>query len=136
VRRLVPLFVVVLLVIPQLWAQEKAAQSDEKAQDSTIVFYREKHFTGSALKPSIYVDDKEIDRLSNGRWLSVSVPPGKQSLSSSAKNQAHTLIETSAGETVYVQMIIATGTWRGGGRLIQVDATEAKDKIAKLKPLH
>jgi hypothetical protein len=112
-------------------------QSDaDKGKDSTIVFFRESHFTGSALKPSIYLDGKEMDRLTNGRWFSVHAEPGKHQLQSSAKNEPATVIETVAGETTYVQMVILTGNWRGGGRLLQVDAGEAQKVIAKLKPLH
>jgi len=108
----------------------------DNAKDSTIVFFREGHFTGSALKPSIYVDGKEVDRLANGRWFSVHAEPGKHQLQSSAKNEPATVIETVAGETTYVQMVILTGTWRGGGRLLQVDPADAQKVIAKLKPLH
>lgn len=108
----------------------------DKGKDSTIVFFRESHYTGSALKPSILVDGKEIDRLANGRWFSVQAQPGKHQLQSSAKNEPATVIETVAGETTYVQMVVVTGTWRGGGRLLQVDAGEAQKVIAKLKPLH
>src|SRR6267142_4915634 len=108
----------------------------EKSRDSTIVFFREAHFAGSALKPSIYVDGKEADRLVNGRWFSVHAEPGKHELQSSAKNQPATVIETKAGETVYVQMVVVTGNWRGGGRLMQVDPTDAQKVVAKLKPLH
>jgi len=114
-----------------------SAQSDvEKGKDSTIVFFREHHFNGSALKPSIFVDGKEIDRLTNGRWFSVHADPGKNQLQSSAKNEPATVIETVTGGTTYVQMVILTGNWRGGGRLLQVDAGEAQRVIAKLKPLH
>lgn len=113
-----------------------ATPDGEKAKDSTIVFFREGHFTGSALKPSIYVDGKEVDRLANGRWFSVHAEPGKHQLQSSAKNEPATVIETVAGETTYVQMVILTGTWRGGGRLLQVDPAEAQKVVAKLKPLH
>ena len=62
--------------------------------------------------------------------------PGKYELQSSAKNEPSTVIETVAGQTTYVQMVILTGNWRGGGRLLQVDAGEAQKVIAKLKPLH
>ena len=114
-----------------------SAQADvDKGKDSTIVFFREHHYTGSALKPSIYLDGKETDRLTNGRWFSVHAEPGKHQLQSSAKNEPATVIETVAGETTYVQMVILTGNWRGGGRLLQVDAGEAQKVIAKLKPLH
>src|SRR5215472_15893532 len=90
-----------------------ATADGDKAKDSTIVFFREGHFTGSALKPSIYVDGKEVDRLANGRWFSVHAEPGKHQLQSSAKNEPATVIETVAGQTTYVQMVILTGTWRG-----------------------
>jgi Protein of unknown function (DUF2846) len=114
-----------------------SAQPDvDKPKDSTIVFFREAHFTGSALKPSIYLDGKEMDRLTNGRWFSVHAEPGKHQLQSSAKNEPATVIETVAGGTTYVQMVILTGNWRGGGRLLQVDAGDAQKVIAKLKPLH
>ena len=114
-----------------------SAQPDvDKSKDSTIVFFRESRFTGSALKPSIFVDGKEMDRLANGRWFSVHAEAGKHQLQSSAKNEPATVIETVAGETTYVQMVILTGTWRGNGRLLQVDAGDAQKVIAKLKPLH
>jgi hypothetical protein len=112
------------------------ADADKAKEDSTIVFFREHHVTGSALKPSIYLDGKELDRLVNGRWFSVHTEPGKHQLQSSAKNEPATVIETVAGQTTYVQMVILMGTWRGGGRLMQVDASEAQKVIAKLKPLH
>jgi hypothetical protein len=117
-------------------APVEVRQDVDKSRDSTIVFFREAHFTGSALKPSIYVDGKEADRLVNGRWFSVHAEPGKHELKSSAKNQPATVIETKAGETAYVQMVVVTGNWRGGGRLMQVDATDAQKVVAKLKPLH
>jgi hypothetical protein len=81
------------------------------------------------------VDGKEVNRLPNGRWFSVHAEPGKHQLQSSAKNEPATVIETTAGETSYVQMVILTGNWRGGGRLLQVDTGEAQKVIAKLKPL-
>lgn len=108
----------------------------DKRKDSTIIFFREAHLTGSGLKPSIYVDGKEADRLVNGRWFSVHAEPGKHQLQSSAKNEPATVIETKAGETAYVQMVVVTGNWRGGGRLMQVDSTDAQKVVAKLKPLH
>jgi Protein of unknown function (DUF2846) len=114
-----------------------SAQPDaDKGKDSTIVFFREGHFNGAALKPSIFLDGKEMDRLTNGRWFSVHTEPGKHQLQSSAKNEPATVIETVAGQTTYVQMVILQGTWRGGGRLLQVDEADAQKVIAKLKPLH
>lgn len=117
-------------------APVEARLDADKGKDSIIVFFREAHFTGSALKPSIYVDGKEADRLVNGHWFSVHAEPGKHELQSSAKNQPATVIETKPGETAYVQMVVVTGNWRGGGRLMQVDSNDAQKVVSKLKPLH
>jgi hypothetical protein len=92
------------------------------------------HFTGSALKPSVYVDGKEMNRLANGRWFSVEVEPGKHNLCSSAKHEPTTVVDLAPNETAYVEMVITMGTWRGGGRLITVDPVEAEAKVHKLKP--
>src|ERR1700739_1433376 len=71
-----------------------AAQSDvDKGKDSTIVFFRELHYSGSALKPSIFLDGREMDRLTDGRWFSVHAEPGKHQLQCSAKNEPATVIE-------------------------------------------
>ena len=113
-----------------------AVDPSKDAKDSTIVFFREGHFAGSALKPSIFLDGKELDRLANGRWFSVQATPGKHDLQSSAKNEPATAIETVAGQTTYVQMIVVVGTWRGAGRLLQVAPADAQKVVAKLKPLH
>jgi len=75
-----------------------------------------------------------VGRLSNGRWFSYSVEPGKHKLESSAKHQPATVVKTAPGETIYVQMVTVAGVWRGGGRLLQVDGEDAQKIIAKLKP--
>lgn len=113
------------------------AQSDQPIQEAKakLIFFREGHFAGSALKPSVYIDGKEVDRLPNGRWFSITVEPGKHNLQSSAKNEPGTIVDVAPNETAYVEMIIAIGTWRGGGRLITVDSQEAEAKVRKLKPL-
>jgi Protein of unknown function (DUF2846) len=121
---------------PTTPAPVEARLDVDKAKDSTIIFFREHHFTGSALKPSIFVDGKEVDRLSNGHWFSVHAEPGKHQIQSSAKNEPATVIETKAGEVTYVQMVVVTGNWRGAGRLLQVDPGEAQKVITKLKHLH
>jgi hypothetical protein len=120
-----------------LFGQEKPVAPDQEAKanaNSTIVFFREGHYAGSGLRPSIYVDGRAVARLSNGRWFSCPVEPGKHKLLSSAKNQPATVVNVETGKTVYVQMVIVPGTWRDAGRLLEVDADDAQKVIAKLKP--
>jgi hypothetical protein len=127
---------ITLLLPLVLFGKQNAPQASLDAKDKgIIVFFREEHFTGSALKPSIYVDGNEIVRMANGHWFSVSLEPGKHKLQSSAKNEPASVVDVSAGQTVYVQMVIVTGNWRGGGRLLTVDSTEAQGKVAKLKQM-
>lgn len=130
---------VVLSIIafsPALFAQQPAQPPTQAANGNTsITFFREGHYYGKALKPSVYVDGKQVARLENGRWFSMPIAPGKHEVSSSAKHEAATVVNISAGETDYVQMVITAGTWRGSGRLMEVDSAEAQQKIAKLKPL-
>src|SRR5258708_39573442 len=111
-----------------------AVDPSKDGKDSTIVFFREGHFAGSALKPSIFLDGKELDRMSNGRWFSVHTAPGKHDLQPSAKNDPATVIETFAGQTTYVQMIVGTGTSRGPGRLLQVAPSASQTLVAKPTP--
>jgi hypothetical protein len=66
-----------------------------------------------------------MDRLTNGRWFSVHAEAGKHQLQSSAKNEPATVIKQWQAERP-TQMVILTGNWRGGGRLLQVDAGDAQ----------
>ena len=126
----------VLLALCCLLSASSFAQSEpSRDAKAKLVFFREGHVAGSALKPSVYVDGKEVNRLANGRWFSVEVEPGKHNLGSSAKNEPTTVVDVAPNETAYVEMVITMGTWRGGGRLITVDPGEAEAKVHKLKPL-
>src|SRR5580692_5546792 len=87
------------------------------AQDGTVVVYRPAKFVGSALKPSVYVDGNQAGRLSNGRYMSLQLSPGKHNLESSMKASALE-VDVKPNETVYLEMVLLPGTWRGGGRLI------------------
>ncbi|HKV27982.1 MAG TPA: DUF2846 domain-containing protein [Candidatus Acidoferrales bacterium] len=122
----------VIAFLPGMHVQEKPSGTSSKANSATIVFFREHHYNGWALKPSVYVDEKDEGRLPNGEWFSLSVEPGDHKLRSSMKHEPDTIVKINPGETVYVQMVILAGTWRGGGELAEADASQAKEEIAKL----
>lgn len=105
------------------------------AQDGAVVVYRPSKYVGSALKPSVYVDGSEVGRLKNGRYISLPLAPGKHSFKSSMKNEPALEIEVKPNETVYLEMVLLPGTWRGGGRLVPVAQEDAKNALLKLKPL-
>jgi PEGA domain-containing protein/uncharacterized protein DUF2846 len=105
------------------------------AQDGTVVVYRPGKYVGSALKPSVYVDGSEVGRLKNGRYMSLRLAPGKHSFESSMKKEPALDVEVKSNETVYLEMVLLPGTWRGGGRLVPVAQEDAKNALLKLKPL-
>ena len=98
-----------------------------------VTIYRVKKFTGSALKPSIYVDGRKVARIQNGRYFTLNLPPAHHVFSSTAKG-ADLQLGTKPGEKYYIEMVILPGTWRGGGRLVPVSETDGKAAIQKLKP--
>jgi hypothetical protein len=107
------------------------AASLSVAQDSTVVVFRRSDFTGSALKPSIYIDGSQAARLGNGHYLSLQVGAGKHGFGSSAKNDAPLEVEVKPNETLYLEMIIVTG-WSRGGRLIPVGQGRARRGYERL----
>jgi uncharacterized protein DUF2846 len=121
-KTILALFVLALGCLPAL------------AQNGTVVVYRPGKYTGSALKPSVYVDGNQVARLGNGRYVSLQFPAGKHNFESSMKKAAPLEVDVKPNETVYLEMVILTGNWRGGGRLIPVGQDEGKTALLKLKP--
>lgn len=115
-------------------SSEVASQSPSGDDDALIVFFRPQRHTGSALKPSVYIDSQQIARLENGRYFSLRLSPGKYQISSSMK-QSPLDLDLKPGEAVYLEMVILVGTWRGGGRFVPAPVGDATSAIAKLKPL-
>src|SRR5882724_11563633 len=120
---------------PSSSGAQPAPGQPTQVQAASLVIFREGHFTGSGLKPSIYVDGKEVARIKNGSYFTMQIEPGKHDLSSSAKHESPLPLEIKPGETSYVQMIVVTGTWRGAGRLVPVPNDDGKIAVSKLKLL-
>lgn len=121
-------------------AQEPAATAapgiDGKASKATVYVYRYKQFAGSALEPSVYCDDVQLARMSNGRYFTVKVDPGKHTFHSNDK-QSGIELDAKAGQEYFVRLEIATGFMKGHGRLILMSPEQAgyELKSDKLKPL-
>ncbi|HEY0547442.1 MAG TPA: DUF2846 domain-containing protein [Pyrinomonadaceae bacterium] len=101
---------------------------------TTIYFYRTKQFAGSALEPTVYMDDKELARMDNGRFFGVTVEPGKHTFRMGDK-QTGFEIDMKAGQDYYARVTIETGFWKGHGRLTLMQAEQGAFEIKKVKPL-
>jgi Protein of unknown function (DUF2846) len=103
---------------------DKPATSVEQTP-ATIYFYRPRRFQGSALKPSVFVDDARSGQLHNGDSIKVSVPPGNHRIYSTDKSTGIEL-NAKSGQTYYVRVDIQVGFWKGHGGVTLVDPQEGK----------
>jgi hypothetical protein len=110
------------------------ASAQEKAATANVYFYRYKQFQGSALKPSIYCDGKELLRMQNGRFFEAELPAGDHTCYANDK-QAGVAMTFEAGKDYYFQTELQVGFWKGHFRLEMVMPEQGKYDIGKLKPL-
>lgn len=113
----------------------KTTSEPEKPRDSGLIyFYRIKQYTGSALEPSVYCDDKELARMDNGRYFGVTLEPGKH-ICSMGDKQTGFEIDVKPGEQYYARVTIDVGFWKGRGRLTLMQKEQAGFELKKVKPL-
>jgi hypothetical protein len=121
-------------------AQEPASDSqktlDARPSKTTVYVYRYKEFAGSALAPSVFCDEVELARAENGRYFTVRLDPGKHSFRSNDK-QSGTQLDMKAGQEYFLRVEIATGMWKGHGRLVLMSPEQGgyEMKSSKLRPL-
>jgi len=122
---------------PQAPASPAATDSKPAQPASDVAYlrvYRQRRYVGSALAPSIFVDDKQIARVGNGRRFSMRMLPGSHTVRSDDKSSAITL-DVKAGQEYYVRVEEATGFWKGHGKLILVMPEQGSPEYKLQKPI-
>jgi len=120
---------------PQAPAQPAATAPAKPATEAGYLrVYRQKRFTGSALAPSIFVDDKPIARVGNGRRFTMRLLPGSHTVRSDDKSSAITL-DAKAGQDYYIRVEEATGFWKGHGKLTLVMPEQGSPEYKLQKPI-
>jgi hypothetical protein len=145
--------VVALLFAHPLFAQESKA-SDPKPVEQTATMqntsatvstpaaapvgllhvYRQRRFVGSALAPSIYVDDQQVARVGNGRRFTAKLTPGTHAIRSDDKSSLVSL-DVKPGQDYYIRIDEATGAWKGHGKLTLLQSEQGKPEYALVKPV-
>lgn len=101
-----------------------------------LVFYREKKFTGSALRYTIWMDGVEVADLKNGSFFMIKAAPGEHKLHADEEKDEFTIV-VEEGKTYYYRGDLKEGLWKGHGRLSPVDASfgekEFNEWLPKLK---
>ena len=108
-----------------------AVVSDAKPR---IYFYRIKQFTGSALEPTVYCDEKELARMDNGRYFVVTLEPGKHTCRMGDK-QTGFEVDMKPGEEYYAKISIEMGVFKGRGRLTLLAKEQGAFELKKVKLL-
>ena len=118
-------------------AQTVATPQPETSAESkaSVYVYRYKQFVGSALQPSVYCDDAQLARMENGRYFTVKIDPGKHTFRSNDQ-QSGVELDLKAGQEYFLRVEIATGMWKGHGRLVLTAPEQGRFEVkAGLKPL-
>ena len=110
---------------------QASSSSDSPA---TVYVYRYKQFVGSALSPSVYCDDSELARMENGKFFIAKLSSGKHTFHSNDK-QAGIDLDLKGGQDYFIRVEIATGAWKGHGRLVLVAPEQGSYEVKSLKPL-
>src|SRR5215470_10607584 len=74
-----------VLAFGQAPANSASSATDARSSKATVYVYRYKQFVGSALEPSVYCDDAQLAKMTNGRYFTVKIEPGKHTFHSNDK---------------------------------------------------
>src|SRR5271169_4896227 len=75
----------------------------QESNAATVTVYRPKRTYGKMIKPSIYCDGVELQRLRNGKFFVVSLPPG-QHMISSGRSEVGQLVNLQSGKQYFFQL--------------------------------
>jgi hypothetical protein len=119
---------------PESAAQAPTAHTATAAEGkATLYVYRHRRFEGAALKPSVYIDDRELARIENGRYFVAKIEPGKHSIRSNDKASG-VEINMKAGTGYFIRVDMQTGFWKGHGRLTMILPEQGEYEVKQTRP--
>jgi hypothetical protein len=116
---------------------EKAPATQSAPAGASVALlhvYRQRRFVGSALAPSIYVDDQQVARVGNGRRFTAKLTPGTHGIRSDDKSSSVSL-DVKPGQDYYIRIDEETGAWKGHGKLTLLQVEQGKPEYALVKPV-
>ena len=112
-------------------AEKTSAPAPEFAR---LRIYRQRRYVGSALAPSIYVDEKQVARVGNGRRCTLKLAPGPHTIKSDDKSSAISL-DAKAGQEYFIRVDEAAGFWKGHGKLTMLMPDQGSAEYKLQKPI-
>jgi hypothetical protein len=108
--------------------------ADTTQQYAHLRVYRQRRYMGSALAPSIYVDEKQVARLGNGRRVTVRLTPGNHDIRSDDKSSAISL-DARPGQEYFVRVDEEPGFLKGHGKLTMLMPEQGTAEYKLQKPV-
>ena len=102
------------------------------ASDAIVYIYRPSKMVGKALEPSVFVDDKELARMDNGRYFALKLKPGKHIIHLTSDKKGYA-IDMGPGQTYYFRIGIEMGMWKGHGKITFDESDRAIAEIKKIR---
>lgn len=138
-RTLAALSLLLIFAAPAALAQDQTpaaapappARAEGKA---VVVVYRPGKLVGKALEPSVFVDDVEVGRMDNGRYIVLLLEPGEHRIHMTQKNK-RVDVKLGAGEVAFVRIKIAMGMMKGRGEPVLADEEDAAKALKDSEPL-
>src|SRR5215831_3383379 len=119
-----------------LCAESQQVKEEGSANElkAIIIIGRLKDFGTRNWRPSVYIDETELARSQNGRYLVAKVDPGKRTVR--AEDPKHSLeIELKAGGCYFFRVEIASGLAKAHGQLVGLTAEQGASDLKLLTPI-
>lgn len=113
----------------------REVQAQDTANLATVYIYRGGQFTGSLSNWALFVDGNKICKLSNNKFITVKVQPGKRVISSKIggadlfKKETMIELETEAGKSYYVACTIKQSFTRARMEFMEVTKSTADKQM-------
>lgn len=110
-------------------------QTGTPSTEATIYIYRGGQFTGAAANWALFVDGKKICKLSNNKFIKVTVPAGKHLITSKIggvelfKKETAIEIEAEAGKSYYVACTVKQSIMRARMEFMEVTKSTADKQM-------
>jgi hypothetical protein len=112
---------------PQVLAKFHAIDKSK----ATMVIYRAREYAGSALRPTVVLDGKDLVNIGNGKVFVAAVSPGHHVFEMDDKKSG-TSVDLKPGQEVYLKIDIVPGFWKGGGKMTQVAPQQGNYEATRL----
>jgi hypothetical protein len=115
--------------------KKTAVPSDEQA---TIYIYRVGQYMGAGANWAMFVDEKKVCKLSNNKYIKVTVSKGKHTISSKQggmtvfKKEMDVEIDAEPGKSYYVACNVKTSFTRARLEMLEVTKSTADKQMANL----